>query len=163
MKKISMLMFAFVLFLVSACVSYASTPELSVGASYSKSLLTGASKKMNERIDFVSFDKINKLSDWELGKGLSVQYNEKTDTTLFSPSLYLRYYPFNNITPFVEVYGGVPLNFDTQDFGYKAGVGLGIGREAVVAKLYVDFTDGKVMDMKGDVLNTGVMLGYRFK
>lgn len=162
MKKIGLLMLLILSFFSVSLFANTTKTELSIGGSYSKSLLTGSTKKMNQRIDLFIFEEVPKLHDWELGKGLSVQHNQKKNITTVVPTMSLRYYPFNSITPFVEVYGGVPLNVNDQKFGWKLGGAVGVGREAVVVKLFTDFTDGKVMEMHGDILNVGLMVGYRF-
>lgn len=150
MKKI----LAFVLTMVLSVVAFGAV-EASFTQDYSRSLLTGATKKTAEKVRVVVVKEVPKLHDWDYIYGLEYQFKGKKVDQEIIPQAGIRYYPVNVIPVYASATAGVEIRPEKNDYSPVAELGVGIGREGVVGGWYISVNERKQ-------IATGIRLGYKF-
>ncbi|MGL5718206.1 MAG: hypothetical protein ACRCXX_07885 [Cetobacterium sp.] len=150
MKKI----YAFLLMMILSVASLAAV-EASLTQDYSRSILTGATKKTAEKVRVMVVKEIPKLHDWDYIYGLEYQFKDKKNDQELIPQVGVRYYPVNVIPVYASATAGVEIRTEKNDYSPVAELGVGVGREGVIGGWYISLNERKQ-------LATGIRLGYKF-
>lgn len=129
--------------------------EVAVTKDYSRSIITGATKKQNEKLRVAVVKEIPKLHDWDYLYGLEYQFKDKKNDQEITPQVGLRYYPVNFIPVFAGATAGVEIFTEKNEYSPMVELGVGIGRNDVIGNWYASINEKKH-------LATGIRLGYKF-
>lgn len=132
-----------------------SSVEVSLTQDYSRSILTGSTKKSNEKVRVAIVKEVPKLHDWDYLYALEYQFKDKKNEQEITPQFGIRYYPVNFIPVFAGATTGVEIKTDTNKYSPMLELGIGIGREDVIGNWYLSCNENKQ-------ISSGIRLGYKF-